>query len=123
MLGSVLIVDDHLGFRAWARQLLETAGYQVSGEAGSGEEAIGEARRLRPDLVLLDVHLPDIDGFEVTRILLDANEPRPRIVLTSSREQVEFGGRITQSGALGFIAKDGLSASTLSALLAGEVLT
>ena len=120
MLGSVLIVDDHLGFRVWARHFLETTGYRVSGEAGSGEEAIGAARRLRPDLILLDVHLPDIDGFEVARRLLDSDGHRPGIVLTSSRDRVEFGGRIAESGVLGFIAKDGLSAATLSAILAGS---
>ncbi len=120
MAGSVLIVDDHRGFRVWARQFLETTGYRVSGEAGNGEEAIRATRQLRPDVVLLDIHLPDMDGFEVTRRLLDTDGHRPRVVLISSREQVDFGRRIAQSGAVGFIGKDRLSVGTLSGLLSGS---
>ena len=62
---TVLIVDDHPSFRASARTLLEAEGYDVVGEAENGESAVAAALRLRPDLVLLDVQLPDIDGFEV----------------------------------------------------------
>jgi len=120
MAGSVLIVDDHRGFRVWARQFLETTGYRVSGEAVNGEEAIRATRQLRPSVVLLDIHLPDMDGFEVTRRLLDTDGHRPQVVLISSREQVDFGRRIAQSGAVGFIAKDRLSVGMLSGLLSGS---
>lgn len=120
MARSVLIVDDHIGFRAWARQLLETTGYRISGEAADGHEAIRVSRRTRPDVVLLDVHLPDIDGFEVTRRLIDTETSPPQIVLISSRDPVDFGGRISESGAVGFIGKEDLSAETLSNLLLGS---
>lgn len=117
MARSVLIVDDHNGFRAWARQLLETSGFRVSGEAVDGHEAVRAIRRMRPDVVLLDVHLPDIDGFEVTRRLADEETHRPEVILISSRDQADFGTRIAESGAVGFIGKEDLSAETLSALL------
>ena len=72
---SVLIVDDHPSFRASARVLLEAEGFDVIGEAADGASGIAEAKRLRPDLVLLDVQLPDIDGFDVASRL--TNGPGP----------------------------------------------
>lgn len=120
MAGSVLIVDDHRGFRSWARQFLESTGYRVSGEAGDGGEAIRAARRERPDVVLLDVHLPDMNGFDVARLLADEHGHRPRVVLISSRSQRDLGHRIAESGAVGFIGKEDLTAEALSALLDGE---
>lgn len=116
---SVLIVDDHGGFRAWARQFLEAEGYRVAGEAADGKEAILATNRLQPDLVLLDVHLPDMDGFEVARRLARRDRNGPDVVLISSREAVEFGHRITESGVLGFISKEELSSETLGAMLSG----
>jgi CheY-like chemotaxis protein len=80
---TVLIVDDHEGFRQVARELLEADGMEVVGEAVDGESAITEAERLRPQLVLLDVQLPGIDGFEVAARLGEASDP-PAVVLTSS---------------------------------------
>ncbi len=85
MAASVLIVDDHAGFRSAARRLLELEGYVVVGEAVDGLSAITEARRLRPDLVLLDIQLPDVDGFEVCEQLCRAGDG-PAVVLTSSRD-------------------------------------
>ena len=120
MAESVLIVDDHCGFRAWARHFLESTGYRVFGEASGGEEAIRAARRGQPDVVLLDVHLPDMDGFEVARLLADEHGHHPRVVLISSREQADLGHRIAESGAIGFIGKEDLSAEALSALLDGR---
>jgi DNA-binding NarL/FixJ family response regulator len=114
----VLIVDDHPAFRAKARALLAAAGYEVVGEAADGESAVRVTRDLRPDLVLVDVQLPDITGFEVVQLIGGGPDP-PAIVLISSREAADYGRRIERSGALGFIAKAELSARSLSALLAG----
>ena len=112
----VLIVDDHATFRATARQLLEAEGYEVVGEAADGSSALECVARLRPDVVLLDVQLPDMDGFEVAR-RLDRNGARPDIVLTSSRDAVEFGELIHECGSRGFIPKGELSGGRLAALL------
>ena len=88
---TVLIVDDHEGFRQVARALLEADGVQVVGEAADGESAIAEAERLRPRLVLLDVQLPGMDGFEVAARLGEASDP-PAVVLTSSLPRTLTGG-------------------------------
>ena len=74
---TVLVVDDHQGFRSRARLLLEADGYEVVGEAADGRSALAEARRLRPDLVLLDVQLPDLDGFEVAAQITGRRTRRP----------------------------------------------
>ena len=116
---SVLIVDDHPGFRAQARALLIAAGYEVVGEAADGESGVRVARDLSPDLVLLDVQLPDITGFEVVRRVHSEPDP-PAIVLISSRDASDYGGRIGRSGALGFISKAELSAPALRAVLEGS---
>ncbi|MEE9534121.1 MAG: response regulator [Acidimicrobiia bacterium] len=111
-------MDDHRGFRAWARALLEAEGYRVIGEAADGAEAISAVGRLRPDILLLDVHLPDLDGFQVARRV--AEQPKaPEVVLISSRERVEFGRRVAESGVRGFISKVELSGQTLQAVLSG----
>src|SRR3954453_12429194 len=82
---TVLLVDDHDGFRSTARALLEGDGYEVIGDTADGFSALDAARRLRPDVVLLDVQLPDIDGFEVTRRLQRGGDT-PAVVLISSRD-------------------------------------
>ena len=112
----VLIVDDHAGFRGVVRRLLQEIGKVVVGEAGTGAEALSEARRLKPDLVLLDVQLPDLDGLAVARSLSSDPDP-PSVVLVSSRDAADYGTRLNGSGALGFIAKADLSAESLTALL------
>jgi DNA-binding NarL/FixJ family response regulator len=118
---TVLIVDDHPSFRATARLLLEVEGYDVVGEARDGAEAIEAAGRLKPDLVLLDVNLPDIDGFEVaSRLTKPANgtpSSGPAVILTSSRDSSDFGSLVGASGARGFIPKAELSGASLAALL------
>jgi DNA-binding NarL/FixJ family response regulator len=116
MARTVLIVDDHPSFRSSARMLLEAEGYEVVGEAADGESAIVAAHRLRPDFILLDVQLPDIDGFEVTR-RLQGNGSAPNIVLVSSRDSCDIGPVAVSSGALGFISKAELSGEALEALL------
>jgi DNA-binding NarL/FixJ family response regulator len=113
---TVLIVDDHPTFRATARALLESEGFDVVGEAFDGATALEAAGTLNPDLVLLDVQLPDTDGFTIAS-KLTANGGRSLVVLTSSRDQADFGCLVAQSGARGFIPKAELSGAALSALL------
>ena len=109
---TILIVDDNAGFRLSLRAILEAEGFVVVGEAGDGSSGIRDARRLDPDVVLLDIGLPDIDGFEVARQLAETVPP-PRVVLTSSRQASEFGPRLAGASALGFIPKDELSGAAL----------
>src|SRR5262249_36468641 len=105
---SILIVDDHASFRLHARALLESDGFVVVGEASDGETGLASARSLRPDLVLLDIGLPDVEGIEVARALA-ADGPPPLVVLTSSREASAYGPRLADGRAIGFIPKDELS--------------
>jgi DNA-binding NarL/FixJ family response regulator len=114
---TILIVDDHPSFRTSARRILEDAGYEVVGEAGDGRAAIAAADSLRPAVVLLDVQLPDLDGFDVA-LQLTSNEQAPAVVMTSSRDGSEFGALISDSGARGFLPKNELSGPALEALLA-----
>jgi DNA-binding NarL/FixJ family response regulator len=113
---TFLVVDDHPSFRRTARVLLEAEGFEVVGEAADGASAIEAALSLAPDVVLLDVYLPDINGFEVAAELLRNGNP-PEIVLTSSRDPRDFGTLVEQSGARGFISKAELSGASLAALL------
>jgi len=112
---TVLIVDDHAGFRRRARALLEADGFAVVGEAATGEEAVALCLDLHPQLVVLDVQLPDLDGFEVARRLHAANGGAA-IVLTSSRDRSDYGSLIADSPALGFVPKGELSRAALDAL-------
>jgi DNA-binding NarL/FixJ family response regulator len=113
---KVLIVDDHEGFRQQARALLEAEGLVVVGEAGTGAEALAAAAALDPELVLLDVQLPDLDGFEVARRLKSVNGAID-VVLTSSRERSDYGPLIVESPARGFVAKSELSRGAIADLL------
>jgi DNA-binding NarL/FixJ family response regulator len=113
---TVLIVDDHPSFRRTARTLLESEGFDVVGEAADGASAIASTASLRPDVVLLDVCLPDIDGFDVAAELAK-NGHAPAIVLTSSHDERDLGDLVEGSGVRGFIPKAELSGRTLSALL------
>ena len=115
----VLIVDDHPGFRASAGTILPASWLAGMGEAADGESGVRVARDLSPDLVLLDVQLPDITGFEVVRRVHSEPDP-PAIVLISSRDACDYGSRIGRSGALGFISKAELSAPALRAVLEGS---
>jgi DNA-binding NarL/FixJ family response regulator len=113
---TVLIVDDHATFRASARLLLECEGFEVVGEAEDGGTAIAQTSALAPDVVLLDVQLPDINGFEVaSRVTGSASAPA--VILISSRDGSDFGPLIEASGARGFVPKADLSGETLRALL------
>ena len=118
---AILIVDDHDGFRTFARGMLEAAGFTVA-EAATGAEATEAARNVRPGLVLLDIQLPDFDGFEVARRLAadPAGDPALVVVLTSTREASDYGGRIAASPAAGFLPKDQLSGAALRRFLARD---
>jgi DNA-binding NarL/FixJ family response regulator len=116
---SVFIVDDHAAFRAVAREVLARAGFDVVGEAASGEDALAAAARINPQVVVLDVQLPGINGFEVARRLL-AKSQAPVVVLVSTAEAADYGRRIVESGAVGFITKSSLSGDTLHAALRGD---
>jgi DNA-binding NarL/FixJ family response regulator len=113
---TVLIVDDHPGYRTQARSLLESEGFEVVGEAGDAASALDAAAALRPDVVLLDVRLPDRDGFAVSTLLAASPEP-PVVVLISSRDAGAYRRRLAASPARGFIAKSELTGATLAALV------
>ena len=113
---SVLIVDDHPSFRASARRLLEAEGFDVIGEASDGQTAIVAAEELKPDLVLLDVQLPDLDGFEVAARLAALGSPSA-VILTSSRNPAEYGTLVTEPVVRGFVPKADLSGAVITALL------
>jgi DNA-binding NarL/FixJ family response regulator len=111
---TILIVDDHPSFRSSARTLLESEGYEVVGEAEDGASAVRLAEELRPEVVLLDVHLPDLHGFDVTERLRGLADP-PEVVLVSSR--ADYSAVVGSTGAVGFVTKDELTAAALEVLL------
>ena len=113
---TLLIVDDHEDFRVSARTLLELEGFDVVGTAASGEEAISEAERLHPDVVLLDVQLPGIDGFAAAELLADS-VPGSRVVLISSRARSAYEGPLARARVAGFLGKHELSGAALAALV------
>ena len=113
---TVLIVDDHDGFRSLAKALLEAEGFEVVGEAGDAVGALAAAELLRPGVVLLDIQLPGIDGFEVAARLAATADP-PQVVLVSTRDVSSYRRRLATSPVRGFIPKNELSGSALSALV------
>ncbi|MFF4274431.1 response regulator transcription factor [Streptomyces sp. NPDC001536] len=116
MAPTLLIVDDHAGFRTFARALLEAEGVDVVGEAADGASAVVAAERLNPQIALVDIMLPDFDGFEVCARLTEGGRERPAVVLTSSRDASVYADRLGRSAARGFIPKDRLSRTMLLAL-------
>jgi len=112
----VLIVDDNSDFRAAARQLLERRGFVVVAEAGDGAEALWAAKEHTPDVAIVDLQLPDLDGFAVAERLREL-EPAPQVILTSSLDGDDFGALVTNSSARGFIPKADLTARAIEALL------
>jgi len=113
---TVLIVDDHQGFREGARALLEADGFDVLGEAADGESAVEQARRLRPQVVLLDVQLPGMDGFAVADRLA-AGPAAPAVVLVSSRGRQAYRAKLAATPARGFMTKEEFSGTCLTSLL------
>jgi len=113
----VLIVDDNGAFRAAARRLLERGGFSVIAEAETGTGAVEKAKAHGPDVAIVDVQLPDFDGFKVAERLAELEVP-PRGILISSLDGADFGALVADSSALGFIPKAELSASLINALLA-----
>ena len=114
-MSSILIIDDDARFRSQAQELLEGDGFVVIGQAVDGAAGIDAARSLHPDFVLLDIGLPDLDGFEVARSLA-LDDPPALVVLTSSRDARAYGRRLQAVHVLGFIPKDQLSAAAIRAL-------
>jgi DNA-binding NarL/FixJ family response regulator len=112
----VLIVDDHPSFRASARAMLESSGFEVVGEAADGASALDAVAELDPSLVLLDVQLPDISGFELCAELC-CRDPGPDVILVSSRDLSDYGELVSTSAARGFVPKDELSGDAITALL------
>lgn len=113
---TVLVVDDHAEFRAAAVALLAAGGFQVVGEAANGADAIAAALALAPDVVLLDVRLPDHDGFTVSR-RIRGQVPATRVVLCSARAAGDYGTLAAECGALAFVTKGELNVPALIELL------
>jgi two-component system, NarL family, nitrate/nitrite response regulator NarL len=113
---SVLIVDDHTPFRTFAHSLLEAEGFEVAGEAADGDAALVAVEELHPDVVLLDINLGTIDGFEVARRLALASAPK--VVLISSRPASDYGAKISEAPIVGFLPKQELSGEALQRLVA-----
>ncbi len=113
---SILVIDDHAPFRADLRALLEAEGLAVVGEADTGRAGIEAALALRPNLVIVDVGLPDIDGFDVARELA-ARGSDAQVVLTSSRDRASFGPRLAETG-VAFVAKDELGSEAIERVVA-----
>jgi DNA-binding NarL/FixJ family response regulator len=109
----VLIVDDQLPFREASRMVVEmTDGFEVAGEAVNGEEAVEMATTLRPDLVLMDVQMPGIDGLEATRRIMQLDDPPPVLVM-STHESGSFEAPARAAGAIGFLPKSMFSMDAL----------
>lgn len=115
----IVIVDDDPTFLATVRTLLEADGFDVIGEALNGVEGVAAVEELEPDLVLVDVNLPDIDGFEVVKRLADRGSAPP-VVLTSIRAESDFGDLVEKSRAYGFITKAEISGVALERIVDGS---
>ena len=115
----VLIVDDQLPFREASRMVVEmTDGFEVAGEAVNGEEAVELVVTLRPDLVLMDVQMPGIDGLEATRRIMLLDGP-PHVLVMSTHESRSYEAPALASGAIGFLPKSMFGMDELEGAWAG----
>jgi DNA-binding NarL/FixJ family response regulator len=115
---TALIVDDHPSFRASARAMLEAEGFDVVGELTEGASVVDAVIALHPDVVLLDVQLPDMSGFEVCAELEACEDGTCQVILVSSRDLSDYGELVATSHACGFVPKGELSGDVIAALLA-----
>jgi DNA-binding NarL/FixJ family response regulator len=115
-MSTIVIIDDDPRFRTQARDVLEADGFHVIGQASDGASGLEAAKSLRPDFVLVDIGLPDVEGFEVARNLA-IDGPPPLVVLTSSRDARAYGRRLTNGHSLGFIPKEQISGAAIRALV------
>jgi DNA-binding NarL/FixJ family response regulator len=113
---KVLIVDDHAAFRESASALLEAEGFDVVGEAADGESAIAEVERIRPEIALVDIQLPGLDGFDVAERLA-GHADAPVVILISSRDAAAYGSRVVEAPVRGFLTKRSLSGAALAGLV------
>ena len=113
---GVLVVDDQAPFRCVARTLVRVAGWRLVGEADSGEEAVALAAVTRPDVVLMDIHLPGIDGIEATRGILAA-DPTVQVVLMSTYAADDLPSDAHVCGAAAYVRKEDLNPRTLREVL------
>jgi DNA-binding NarL/FixJ family response regulator len=113
---TILIVDDHAGFRRSARSLLSAEGFDVVGDVENGISGISAVRRLRPQIVLLDIQLPDIDGFAVADAMAAA-DPRLSIIFVSSRDVASYGPQLARAPVSGFIPKSRLDGAAIRSLV------
>ncbi|MEX0791117.1 MAG: response regulator transcription factor [Actinomycetota bacterium] len=112
---QVLIVDDQAPFRDVARLVVDlTDGFEVAGEAKTGEEAVEMSRSLKPDLILMDVNMPGIDGTEATKIILSETDAVV-ILLLSTYEPAEYEPRAAEAGAAAYIPKSAFDPDRLEA--------
>lgn len=118
MRSRLVIVDDDPTFLAAVRLLLESEGFEIVGEALTGLDGVAAAAENDPDLVLVDIGLPDIDGFEVAKRVA-ARDGAPPVVLTSIRSADDFATLVDDSPARGFVTKDDISGDALRAILHG----
>ena len=115
---TVLIVDDHPSFRASARAMLEAEGFDVVGELAEGASVVETVLALEPDVILLDVQLPDMTGFDVCAGLENCDASTAQVILVSSRDLTDYGELVDVSCACGFVPKGELSGDVIAALLA-----
>ena len=113
---TILIVDDHPFFREGVKSLLaKQSTYRVAGEAGSGEEGLKKAKEIRPDLVIMDIGLPDVSGIDITRSIREILA-ETRVVILSMHLKIEYITKAFQAGATGYITKESATERLLECL-------